>query len=365
MTTMPVIPSQPVEWARRLLAAWLFGAALLLPGVLRGQEEPAGSAPATAVEPSGQAEPIEDLAARVARAWETVTGIWDYVILKAEGSDVTVGKVVQALLLVILGLWISRRLSRLFARRVLGRLRMAEGAVAAFQTLTFYFLVVAFFLWALNVVKIPLTLFTFLGGAVAIGVGFGSQNIVNNFMSGLILMVERPVKVGDLIELEGAAGRVEHIGLRSTRIRSGDNTHVIVPNSTLLESRVLNWTLSDNVIRTRMDVGVAYGSDLAKVRQCLAQAMEESERVLETPAPEILFMDFGNDALVFRTLFWTVVQQPLDQARAQSDVRFRADALFRASGVVVAFPQRDVHIDSLGPLEVRLRRGESDRKGPE
>lgn len=344
---MPVLLRPPIATTRTLLAAWLVGVALLAPGAARGQEPPAPPPPAV----EAAAEQI------VTGWWTTVKSVWEYPLVPADGTPVTVGKLVLALLLLTLGLWISRGLSRLFARRVLERFRLDEGAIATLRTLTFYFLVVAFFLWALNVVEIPLTLFTFLGGAVAIGVGFGSQNIVNNFMSGLILMVERPVKVGDLIELEGAAGRVEHIGLRSTRIRSGDNTHVIVPNSTLLESRVLNWTLSDNTIRTHMDVGVAYGSDLGKVRECLEQAMAESKKVLEKPAPEILFMDFGDNALVFRTLFWTKVRMPLDQVRAQSDVRFRADALFREAGVVVAFPQRDVHLDGLGPVEVRLRRG--------
>jgi potassium-dependent mechanosensitive channel len=226
--------------------------------------------------------------------------------------------------------------------------------VAALQTLTSYLLLLAFFLWALHLVNIPLTVFTFLGGAVAIGVGFGSQNIVNNFMSGLILIAERPVKVGDLIDIDGTYGRVEAIGPRSTRVRSGDNTHVILPNSTLLESKVLNWTLSDNVIRTSMDVGVAYGSDVAEVKRRLEQALTQSERVLETPAAEILFMDFGDNALLFRALFWTQVNMPLDQARAQSEVRFRVDELFREAGIEIAFPQRDVHLDAAGPLEVRV-----------
>ncbi|HEX9732906.1 MAG TPA: mechanosensitive ion channel domain-containing protein [Thermoanaerobaculia bacterium] len=350
---------QLIAATRQVAVAWLAVAALLAPGVLRGQEQPALPPPSDlAVGPEAVEERLaEDLGERLAQWWATVANVWDHVVYEAEGSKITVGKVVLALLLLTLGLWASRRLSRLFARRVLGRFRLAEGAIAAFQTLTFYFLVVAFFLWALNVVQIPLTLFTFLGGAVAIGVGFGSQNIVNNFMSGLILMVERPVRVGDLIDLEGASGRVEQIGLRSTRIRSGDNTHVIVPNSHLLENRVLNRTLSDNVMRTDVQVGVAYGSDLGKVRRCLEQAIEASESVLESPPPEILFTDFGDNALVFRALFWTKVRTPLDSARAQSEVRFHADALFREAGVAVAFPQRDVHLDALGPLEVRLRRG--------
>jgi len=297
-----------------------------------------------------------DLKQRIAQWWQQVTGVWSYVLVTVEGSPITVGKVVAALLLLVLGAWMSRRLSRLFARRVLRRFKLEEGAVAALQTLTFYLLLLAFFLWALRLVNIPLTVFTFLGGAVAIGVGFGSQNIVNNFMSGLILIAERPVRVGDLIDIDGTYGRVETIGPRSTRIRSGDNTHVILPNSTLLESKVLNWTLSDNVIRTNMDVGVAYGSDVGEVKRRLKQALAESERVLEEPPSEILFIDFGDNALLFRALFWTQVNMPLDQQRAQSEVRFRVDELFREAEIVIAFPQRDVHFDAAAPLEVRVVR---------
>jgi small-conductance mechanosensitive channel len=323
-------------------------------GVL-AQDQPAAEPP-----PSGVEAGLEGIETRLGDLWREVVKIWQYQLVKDVENPVTVAKVVLALFLLAVGILASRWLSRLFARRILGRFRLHEGAIAAIQTLSFYFLTLAFFLWSLNLVSIPLTVFTFLGGAVAIGVGFGSQNIVNNFMSGLILIAERPVKVGDLIEIDGTSGRVEHIGARSTRIRSGDNTHVIVPNSKLLENPVLNWTLSDNVIRTTMDVGVAYGSDVAKVRECLEQALRESERVLETPVPEVLFTEFGDNALVFRALFWTVVRAPLDKARAQSEVRFRVDALFREAEIVIAFPQRDVHLDTLHPLEVVL----ADRTEP-
>jgi len=295
---------------------------------------------------------------RLAQANGLARDAWGYEILVVDDNSITVGKVLTAVLFLILGTWISRRLSRLLAKRVLLRFELDEGVVAALQTLTFYLLFLAFFLWALRLVNIPLTAFTFLGGAVAIGVGFGSQNIINNFMSGLILMAERTVKVGDLVDFDGTSGRVEYIGARSTRIRSGDNTHIIVPNSTLLESKVLNWTLSDHIIRTQMDVGVAYGSDVVKVQRQIEQAVAECERILKNPAPEILFLDFAADALLFRTLFWIRINQPLDQDRASSRLRFRIDELFRQAGISIAFPQRDIHLDQ--PLEIRMRRDGRD-----
>jgi len=327
--------------------------------LLAGTAVPAAAQPA-APPPPAPPPPDDTVMDGVAdvllNVFDEVGRIWNYPIYKPEGgTEITPGKILLALVLIVIGHRIARRLSHLLADRVLSRFRLTVGAVAIFRTLAYYLLLVAFLLWALELVAIPLTFFTFVGGALAIGLGFGSQNIVNNFMSGLILMAEQPVKVGDLIEVDGQTGRVDHIGARSTRIRSGDNTHFILPNSRLLEAAVLNWTLSDHQLRTSVDVGVAYGSDVHEVRRCLLAAVTKCERVLKEPAPEVLFMDFGDNALVFRTYFWFEVRLPLDTKRAQSELRFEIEALLREAGVTVAFPQRDVHFDP-GPFEVRVLR---------
>lgn len=306
---------------------------------------------------------VDGVAAVFWDVWDQVVGICNYPIYKAEGGGtITPGKILLALVLIVIGDRIARRLSHLLADRVLGRFSLTVGAIAIFRTLAYYLLLVAFFLWALELVSIPLTFFTFIGGALAIGLGFGSQNIVNNFMSGLILMAEQPVKVGDLIEVDGQTGKVDQIGARSTRIRSGDNTHFILPNSRLLESAVLNWTLSDHQLRTSVDVGVAYGSDVQEVHRRLLAAVARCERVLKEPKPEVLFLDFGDNALVFRTYFWIEVRLPLDTRRAQSELRFEIEALLREADITIAFPQRDVHFDP-GPLEVRVLRDQSSSHG--
>jgi small-conductance mechanosensitive channel len=261
---------------------------------------------------------------------------------------------VGALIVFLLGGLAARITSRWLGRSLLPRFGLEPGAAAALQTLAFYALVVMFALFAMQWAGIPLTVFTVAGGALAIGVGFGSQNIVNNFISGLILMAERPIKVGDLIDVDGTQGIVERIGARSTRIKSGDNTHIIVPNSSFLEKNVVNWTLADRSIRSNIDVGVAYGSPTERVRELMLQAIRENGEVLPTPEPEVLFMDFGDNALVFRGHFWMRIERPLGRFRVQSAIRYRIDELFRGAGITIAFPQRDVHLDSLTPIEVRL-----------
>lgn len=295
-----------------------------------------------------------DVGEQLKLLWRRVASVWGYVITTADGKPITVGKVVAALLLILVGFLVSKLLSRRLGHSILPRFGLTRGAAVAFETLAFYGLFAVFFLWALQLVEIPLTVFTVVGGVLAIGIGFGSQNIMNNFISGLIILAEHPIKVGDLIDVDGVFGQVERIGPRSSRIRAGDNTHVIVPNSAFLEKNVLNWTVSDHVIRTAVDVGVAYGSPVEEVAEGLRRAIAEEPDALEHPEPEILFMDFGDNALAFRAYFWVNVARPLDRHRVQSSLRFRIDRIFGEAGIVIAFPQRDVHLDSTSPLAVKL-----------
>ncbi len=285
---------------------------------------------------------------------ESVARVWDQELFAAEDRPITVGKIATAVLLFVLGVVFARLFSRALGRLLMRRFAIEQGAAAAFQSLTFYLFLLFFFLFALRTVNIPLTAFTVLGGALAIGIGFGSQNIMNNFISGLILMAERPIKVGDIVEIQGLQGRIEHIGPRSTRVRRFDNIHIIVPNSQFLEQNVVNWTLSDDVIRTQVNVGVAYGSPTVDVQRLMLEVIRNHEYILKNPAPEVFFMDFGDSSLVFGAYFWLRVRSPGDRRRVESDVRYRIDDIFRQNDITIAFPQRDVHFDTAAPIPVRL-----------
>ena len=191
----------------------------------------------------------------------------------------------------------------------------------------------------------------FISGAIAIGIGFGAQNIINNFISGWILMGERPIRIGDLLEVNGTLGRVEAINIRSTRIKRVDGVRIVVPNSHLLENMVVNWNLGDDDIRIFVSVGVAYGSPVRLVAELIEKAVTEQEDVLQDPEPRILFQDFGNSALEFEAYFWTQLRPGGDMRRLRSEIRFRIDELFRENGITIAFPQRDVHLDGVLKLE--------------
>jgi len=278
---------------------------------------------------------------------------------------ITLGKLLGALLLFLMGFSLSRALARGAGRLIFARMSV-PGAAYAFERLTFYGLLVVFFLIALRLVSIPLTAFALLGGALAIGLGFGSQNIINNFISGLIVLVERPMKVGDIVDVDGVSGIVERVGPRSTRVRTFDNLHIIVPNSTFLERNVVNWTLSDLTVRRNVSVGVAYGSDPRETSRLIRRAVDEHGRVLKTPQPQVFFWDFGDNALIFKSYFWIQLQPNTSFYEIESDVRHRIHKLLAEARITIAFPQRDVHLDTRHPLDVRMVREDgADASGPD
>jgi small-conductance mechanosensitive channel len=200
--------------------------------------------------------------------------------------------------------------------------------------------------------RIPVTALAFISGAVAIGIGFGAQNIINNLISGWILMSERPVRIGDFVEIDAHRGVVEEIGNRSTRIKRVDGVHLLVPNSQMLERVVVNWTLVDRDFRTSVRVGVVYGSPVEQVKELLLKATVAQVDTLKDPPPLVVFEDFGDNALVFDVFFWCHGGGERELRTIRSDIRFRIERYLGEAGIVIAFPQRDVHLYSKTPIEV-------------
>jgi len=294
------------------------------------------------------------LSQRVSQIWEEIKNIWNLEIWVIDNRPVTVRKLIVSIFILVIGILIAKYAVHVLTRRLIYYARLKETTGSAVQKMFSFVAYLLVFLFALRMVNIPLTAFAFLGGAVAIGVGFGAQNLINNFISGFIIMGERPISIGDLIEVEGILGQVEDIGARSTRVRTGENIHILVPNSSFLEKHIINWTLSDKKIRTRVTIGVVYGSPVEEVKTLLIEATKEIKNVLSSPEPFVLFSDFGDNALIFEVHFWISIRQIIERRTIESQVRFHIDALFREAEIVIAFPQRDVHLDTQGPLELRL-----------
>ncbi len=256
--------------------------------------------------------------------------------------------IVQIFLLIaflIAVFWISSRTKRFLFNRFLvnsGLDRSLQYAIA--QLVSNIVLVVGIFM-VLENSGIHLGALTVFAGAVGVGVGFGLQNIASNFISGLVILAERPITIGDRVEVAGVAGQVQKISMRSTVIVTNDNISMIVPNTKFIDSPVTNWTYGDPRVRFRIPVGVAYGSDVEKVRKTLIAAGAEDPHTLKEPAPSVFFEGFGDSSLNFELVVWSSEMSDRPR-RFRSDLNFAIERHLRAAGIEIPFPQRDLHIRS-------------------
>ncbi|MDT0581519.1 mechanosensitive ion channel family protein [Brumicola blandensis] len=274
-------------------------------------------------------------------------------LFTAMGYKFTLMVVLIIPLVVFGGIWLLKQLAK-FIPYILIKRGMAPDAVHLVNRVVQVIFLVVLFVTTLDLMNIPLTAFAFVSGAIAIGVGFGAQNIINNFISGWILMWERPIRIGDTLEVDSARGTVEAINTRSTRIRRVDGVHMLVPNSFLLENTVTNWTLIDTLTRTSVRVGVAYGSPVTTVRDLILEATNTLNCVLKVPAPAVFFDDFGDNALMFEVYFWMDASAESERRYARSEVRYAICKLFETHQITIAYPQRDLHLD--GSLSLNINK---------
>jgi small-conductance mechanosensitive channel len=265
-------------------------------------------------------------------------------VITISEQPVTLGGLLLIPLIIYIGLFVTKWSVKLITNRLTTN-KTDPNIIHLLQRVFYVIAITVLLITTLDLINIPITAFAFLSGAIAIGFGFGAQNIINNFISGWILMWEQPIRIGDFLEVEDAKGIVEEINTRSTRIRRVDGVHLLIPNSKLLENTVVNWTLVDRLVRTSVKVGVAYGSSAKTVATLIMQAAEEQTEVLKDPKPLVIFEDFGDNSLLFEVTYWinSTVEGGLRVTR--SNIRFRLDELFEEHHIIIAFPQRDVHID--------------------
>jgi small-conductance mechanosensitive channel len=232
---------------------------------------------------------------------------------------------------------------RLLSEKVLPERNFERGLKTSIITITTYVFWGLGLILALGVLGVNTTSLAVVFGALSIGIGFGLQNIFNNFISGVILLFERPIQVGDYIEVNGLWAEVKKINVRSTIVQTFDNATVIIPNADFISQQVTNWSFKDPRMRRHVDVGVAYGSDIELVRQTLLDIAAHTPDILGHPRPDVVFLDHGDSALIFRLRFWTYLDNYFSTTTA---VRFELDRRFRELDIEIAFPQRDIHIRS-------------------
>jgi small-conductance mechanosensitive channel len=280
---------------------------------------------------------------------EPVRDVLNYTIFSLGETRITPLSIIYLLVLLILLFVLSNKLKHFLVERLLGRTKLDLGARQAIGTITRYLILFVGFLIILQTVGINLTTLNVLAGAVGIGVGFGLQNIASNFISGLIILFERPVQVGDRIEIENVNGKVISIGARSTIVRTNDNITIIVPNSKFISENVVNWSFEGKV-RFRVPVGVAYNADVNLAKKLLLRVAEENGDVLKEPKPSVRLIRFGDSAIDLELWVWS--KEKLQRKVAfTSDLNFAIWEKFRANNVEIPFPQTDLHIRS-GKLKV-------------
>jgi small-conductance mechanosensitive channel len=246
--------------------------------------------------------------------------------------------------------WLSSRTKHFLFNRVLARSGLDRALQHAISQVVGYAVLVIGIIVVLDNSGIHLGALTVFAGAVGVGVGFGLKNIASNFISGLVILAERPITIGDRVEVAGIAGQVQHIRARSTVIVTNDNITMIVPNSKFIDSPVTNWTYGDPRVRFRIPVGIAYGSDVNKTCEALLAAGRENPNTLKEPAPSIFLSNFGDNALEFELVVWSG-QMSARPRRYRSDLNFAIEQKLREAGIEIAFPQRDIHVRS-GVLKV-------------
>ncbi len=273
------------------------------------------------------------------------------------GANVTAETLVEFFAILVGSYLLARLARRLIANRFMPH-RLTMGVRYALGRFTSYFILLMGIAAALGQLGVKMTALTAFGAALGVGLGFGLQDIAKNFVSGLILLIERPIQVGDRIELSNVSGDVVEIRTRATIIRTNDDVHLIIPNSKFISETVTNRSYGHPRVRYRIPIGVACGADPRAAEAALLEAARGVDGVLAEPPPTVLFREFGESSLQFELLCWTskMLHRP---AAFRSELNFAIHAALKARGIEIPFPQRDLHIRSAEGLEPNLRQGEA------
>jgi len=265
--------------------------------------------------------------------------------LTIQDQKITVGVILTAIVFLYASIFASWLIQRILDEEVYPRKKVETGVGISINRLIHYAFVIIGSIIALSTIGIGIQSLAVLMGAFGIGIGFGLQNIVNNFASGLILLFERSIKIGDIVQISGEWGTIKNLGLRATIVETFDRSELIVPNSDLVSSTVTNWTLTNQLVRVIVRVGVAYGSDVEKVIKVLNQAAEEHSLILGFPKTTVLFTGFGNSSLNFEVRAFV---NGMDYfLGVKSDLHVEIDRLFRENGIEIPFPQSDIHLRTI------------------
>ena len=291
---------------------------------------------------------------------EIIHKILDTRLFTITQTEVTLSVLIIFFALFFAVLFFSRLIARKVVQNILSRAHIEEGLQYTFQRITEYTLILIGAIIVFQFVGINLSGLAVIFGLLSVGIGFGLQNITSNFISGLILLLERPIKVGDRVRVGDIEGDVLEINIRSTTVRSLENISIIVPNTEFITSQVVNLSHGDSKIRLDIDVGVSYDSDLDTVLRSLYEVAKENQEILGSPEPVVHLAEFADSAWIMRLRVW--IANPKHHQNVRSDINCAIVRKFHETGVVIAYPQQDLHVCSSVPLPLVIHKAEAENQ---
>ena len=273
---------------------------------------------------------------------EEIRIVLNYTLFSINETPISLSSILIFVLILFIFIAIGKIINKIVLSKLFGKFNLEEGIKFTFHRLTQYLIVFIGVIIAFQLIGIDLTGLAVVLGFLSVGIGFGLQNITSNFISGIILLFERPIKVGDRVTVGETEGDVKHINIRSTTIKSINNIAYIVPNSEFVSSTVINWSHGDQKLRVDINVGVSYNSDIDLVLKVLTEIAEDNEDILKDPKPNVMFLDFGDSAWNLKLLVW--ISDPKKHIKVKSDINCEIVRKFREYNIEIPFPQRDLHI---------------------
>jgi potassium efflux system protein len=263
--------------------------------------------------------------------------VWNYAIYTTtDKQPITIANVITGLILFAVGIKVARYLTRIARNNIIDKLELESNVSDLLESITHYTLIIFISLMVLDISHVPFTVFSFIGGTFAVSMAFGSRNIFNNLLSGLFLMVEQPIRVGDFIEIDKTFGKVIKIGARCVNIRTANNVDILVPNSSILENKVVNWTLNDDKVKICIEVPIKRSAPTRTAEQTILKSLQQNKDILSLPLPQVYFDRYDEDNLVFEVTFWIHINSS-DRKKIISDLNHMINlALFELGALAVS-----------------------------
>ncbi|MCY3872611.1 MAG: mechanosensitive ion channel [Gemmatimonadetes bacterium] len=284
------------------------------------------------------------------KTWDDLRAVFEKQLVSFGEVEVTPAILLTSVLIVLVAYGISRLLQRMLRRNVFEQIHLRQGSQSAICRLLHIIIMCIGAFIAIQHTGIDLTALAAVSAVLLVGIGLGLQNITHNFISGLIMLFERPVQEGDFVEVGGVQGTVQAVNAYSTKVETLDRVTIIVPNSHFLSDNVTNWSFQESKVRIHVSVGVSYGSDVELVAETLLEVGRVHQEVLSDPEPQIQFLTFGDSSLNFDLLVW--IEDPTRQYFVISDLNFAIVQAFRERNIEIPFPQRDLHVRSAVPIQL-------------